>query len=553
MLFSTTALTNAKLAILLSILLVALVIRLYFLANFTYAINTEGAEYTRIAQNLVAGNGYVGIATEGNELMFPPLYPLLIAATSYIVGDFYHSAQCVSFFAGLILLLSVFGVARDLYGDKIGYLAVSIAALHPILVMLSTTTWIEGLYLSLMTAGIYFTNRCHYEGKWHQWGLAGGFLGLAYLCCPQAIVFPFFFVFALLLLGRSKKHMHLGKAALFMGVFALIALPYIVYLTTVTGTFHIEGKTIINNELGKQHLDGISENISGYLVAENLEEKGVWLRPQSELAKSSTSVGYRTTLKIMFSKGLKNLQAVIENISSKPFLGGPLILPLVIIGLFRSNWDSNRASGELMLLLTAAGSLAAMTTIIYMFEVRYHYILIPFMVIWAACGIKELKNWAQETLTNLQLQALPPVIGGRFVEGLTACLLAGIFMAGGKITTKNFMLDPMSSIRRTAGEWLATTPGNKAIMDLDTVATFHAGAKYIPMPYCDSQTALKYIEKKEVDFIVLKSGDIERGHERPYLQEWLNNGIPSPSITLTNQFNVDENKRLLIYKVSKPN
>ena len=101
---------------LLGIMVLAFVLRLVYLVFFTDAINPEGAEYARIAQNLLQGKGYVGLALEGRELMFPPLYPLTIATATVATRDFYLAAQVVSFTAGLALLVAVFGIASDLYG-----------------------------------------------------------------------------------------------------------------------------------------------------------------------------------------------------------------------------------------------------------------------------------------------------------------------------------------------------------------------------------------------------------------------------------------------------
>ena len=46
------------------------------------SMENEGAEYARIAQNLLQKQQYNGILG-GPESIFPPLYPLLIAATSF--------------------------------------------------------------------------------------------------------------------------------------------------------------------------------------------------------------------------------------------------------------------------------------------------------------------------------------------------------------------------------------------------------------------------------------------------------------------------------------
>jgi hypothetical protein len=70
-----------------AILAVGFTLRLVAVVSFTGPIDPEGAEYARIAENLVAGHGYVGIATPGTQLIFPPLFPFMIAAVSLVTGQ----------------------------------------------------------------------------------------------------------------------------------------------------------------------------------------------------------------------------------------------------------------------------------------------------------------------------------------------------------------------------------------------------------------------------------------------------------------------------------
>jgi 4-amino-4-deoxy-L-arabinose transferase-like glycosyltransferase len=484
--------------------------------------------------------------------MFPPLYPLLIAAASFFTPNFHIAAQLVSLIAGISLILAIFGIARSLYGDKAACLAAGLAAIHPLLIMLSTTAWVEGLYIALITMGAYYANRAQLTNIIWDWILTGTLLGLAYLTAPQAIIFPILYLSALFVIGYPKKLVTPGKAAALIGSFILVALPYVIFLSLSFGELKIEGKTVINNEIGGKLLQGIPEKISGFEVTENLEENGVWMQPNLEVAKKSHSTGgYGNTLKLMFTKGFSNLQTVIENLSVKPFFGGPLLLPLVVLGLLRSPWDWHRAKSEAILLLTVAGSALAMTTIIYMFDTRYYYILIPFLTIWAAKGILELGEWAEKTLEQLHFPKLTPQIAGKVTAQIMTFGMMLIFSAGLVKTTKSFQLQPEFSLRRTAGEWIeATFPVAITIMDYDPATSFHANGKYIHFPYCDEHTALKYAEKKKVNFIILKSM-IEADDINPYHNKWLKDGIPSPSIHLINTFS-DKESRLLVYKINNP-
>src|SRR6516165_5825022 len=62
---------------LLLILLLAFTLRLLTARFLMGSIDSEGAEYARIAENFLNGNGYSGIALPGAQLSFPPLFPLL--------------------------------------------------------------------------------------------------------------------------------------------------------------------------------------------------------------------------------------------------------------------------------------------------------------------------------------------------------------------------------------------------------------------------------------------------------------------------------------------
>ena len=76
----------------------------------TGAIESEGAEYARIAENLRSGVGYVGLVTPGAQLNFNPLFPLLIAGTSFVTHNYELAGRVVALIMGALLPLPVFGI-----------------------------------------------------------------------------------------------------------------------------------------------------------------------------------------------------------------------------------------------------------------------------------------------------------------------------------------------------------------------------------------------------------------------------------------------------------
>jgi len=509
------------------LLLFGLALRLFCLIYFTDAINGEGAEYCRIAENLVAGKGYVGIALEGRELMFPPLFPLLIAAFSFVTGDFYLAAQLVSLLAGMATLVMVFVVVQDLYGKRVALIATALACIHPVLIQLSATTWVENLYIFLLLAAVFTANRCHFFSDRKYWGATGLSLGLAYLACPQAIVFPLVYGVAFLSLKRFHQTVTVGRIALLIGIFAILASPYVAFLSVSTGSLRIEGKTIVNNALGRKVLGGSLERVSGYEVTKKLEERGVWMRPNAEVAASPGAAGYRQTLKIALSKGMKNVVTVFLAFSDQYFLGAPLLAPLICLGLFATPWTRARASRELFLLLTVGGSLLTLTTVIHSFQIRYYFVLIPFSLVWGAKGISELSGWVKRTLGKLEW-GFAAGWAGRGAGVAAFVSLLALFAAGAD-GVETFKADRGVRVShlRAAGSKLSRVPGAKVVMDTGTPLAFHAGAKYVPMPWCDGETALRFARKKKVNFVVLKSWE---ANARPYLAEWISNGIPGGAL-----------------------
>jgi hypothetical protein len=54
---------------------------------------------------------------------------------------------------------------------------------------------------------------------------------------------------------------------------------------------------------------------------------------------------------------------------------------------------------------------------------------------------------------------------------------------------------------------------------------YYADATIIIFPYADSATAVRYLESKNVDYIVLDSLNIRN---MPTMGEWFNRGVPDP-------------------------
>jgi hypothetical protein len=113
-----------------------------------------------------------------------------------------------------------------------------------------------------------------------------------------------------------------------------------------------------------------------------------------------------------------------------------------------------------------------------------------------------------------------------------------------------YLANRSSRPMRAAGEWLkAYAPGPKTVVDVSTMLAFHAAATFVPFPYSDSDVAMRYLEKRRADFVVLSDHEGALS-SRPYLKEWMDAGVPSPQAKLIYSVNDKEAGRIRIYDVT---
>src|SRR6266849_1735885 len=220
----------------------------------TGAIESEGAEYARIAENLRNGVGYVGLVTPGAQLNFNPLFPLLIAGTSFVTHNYQLAGRLVALVMGALLPLPVFGIGSRLFNRRVGVIAALLTMLHPLLVYLSFTVLSEGPYTALLLLAIYLVIRALDISSTRLWVLVGGAFGLSYLLRAEAsAVFAITVLFALTATegnrtGRCKRSIAADA------VFLALALPEVVLIYKATGKVRLEGKSTIFSYTGRRIL-----------------------------------------------------------------------------------------------------------------------------------------------------------------------------------------------------------------------------------------------------------------------------------------------------------
>jgi hypothetical protein len=166
--------------------------------------------------------------------------------------------------------------------------------------------------------------------------------------------------------------------------------------------------------------------------------------------------------------------------------------------------------------LVALGTALGILLVAQELDFRHTLTVLLILTLWAAKGVDELADWVVKT----GAAAWGTERGGLAVRGLMVLALCGI--AGQAVGAVSDFSQSRATQLKAAGVWLARhDPGPKKIMGTGTVVPYYARGDLWYLPYADSSLALRYIESKAPDFIVLESGN-----GRPFVDSWMKDGIP---------------------------
>lgn len=549
---------------LLVILLLAVVVRVYWLVTQTVVIEVEGAEYARIAENLLRGHGYVG-TMEGPQLLAAPLFPLLIAAFSFVARDFELAGRLVSLMAGTCLVVVLFFLARRVYGRQTALTCAILAAFYPFFIMMSAAVYTEATFLTLIMAGTLFGLQAIELSRGRDYVLTGLFFGLAYLTRAEAIAYVGVIILILLyvaLVRRENLKRATLKTALVVISFGVLAAPYVMFLYAETGQFRFEGKHEVMRMIGKRTQSGMSFLQAAFGIDANLDEAGPLLNPNHMIkhaanALQSDDIASRgnaiSSNQIWHASRdlLRNIKSPLKRLYDiftdfRPF-GVPVLTVLVLMGLFRNPWDAKRRAREGYLLCIVSTAVMILIAVKF-FLVRHTFSLLPLLVLWAAKGIEEFSEWFAASFSSVKCSRIigraQLKIGAKWGVSVLFLLLTMQASSGGVFP---FALGYSKYLpEKEAGLWIKKNMASAKIMEPHNTVSYYADGVWFPSPYADASLALKYIDLKKPDFVVLSGRKIGL---TLYMEEWLQHGIPSEKYKLVYDQGTTLQERIMIYQL----
>ncbi len=539
--------TKRERALLAALVVFTVVLRIG-LAQADRVIKWDESDYLMLGRNLWAGQGFT---TAGYpEVHYTPLVPLVLGAFQQVADDPEVASELAYILFGALLILPYHALARRLYGERVALLASALLAVFPVLAasVLYWGTMSEPLYLVLVYAGLLAAwratgGRADVGGAgWHA--LAGLMFALAYLARPEAILY--FGLFALWLLaaraarGELRQRRAWAGLLAYVGAFALLALPYIVYLHQHTGQWTFSGKVGVTFDLGAAVIE---QDAAAYDIATaSLDASGhhiIWFSEER-------------------FRGAGMLEAVLADpggLARRAWANLRLwfgsffhwrVFPIWALALLPlawciEPWDRQRAWRELFL---CAALLPPFGFIILHIETRFFAPAFPILLLWVAKGLSHLGVWLRESIANWREGRA--LAWDEVLRWLPAGLVALYFLLVIPLAVRDGQRSTDTSSREV-GRWLAANvPVEARVMSRDVAVAVYARRAWVPSPHAEYAAYLAYARHHQVDYLVITQR--EGSVLRPALAFLLDGDSPPPELALAHVVEGQQG-RTLVYRI----
>src|ERR1041385_3079762 len=422
--------------IILGLVLISLIVRVQLLEYHSF-VTWDGANYINYFHD------------SDWQHVFPPGYSMFVELFHVLVPDNVLSAQWVSLIFGSLLPIPLFYLARFFLSSPLSLIATIIAVFNPLMIRYGAVTMSEMQYIFFELSAFYF-----YFKRSPVW--FGILSGIAYLTRPEALVF-----FGILFLYELFRKHDYKFILSFCMLFALIAVPYVLYLKITTGTWSLTPKT---------------QNV-----------KVLDLDWRVNVSKEKVSSEETTTSQL--------LESVITQFPSRFWEYSKILLkyagiPLVAISLYGIFKNRNILLAGLMMFLCIP---------LFGMNISTRFVLpfIPFLVIFAMLSLENIKQaWLVYLLCGIMLVGVSPVFDEIKIpeENLLELREAGL------------AIHPM----------VHTTD---ILLDRKPYTAFYAGGRYRQIPNEPLDTIMVFARRTNARFLVMAERVV--GVFRPQLQPLL--------------------------------
>lgn len=481
----------------------ALAVRFYLLFH-TYILSKDGIIYIDMARKFALGDSQSALSYD-----FHPLYPLFIAFSQKIFGDWVLSSQIVSSFLGALTILPLYYLGKRVFGPKAAAAGALLYVFSSYAAKFSADSLSEATYLFFFVSAMAAALAAIESNLAWQYAAAGALSSLAYLTRPEGIgLLVVISVWTLLPFGR--KFLALRRfASIMVVIFAFLALssPYLHYLGSANGALTLTKKKSIWVLIGLNNLvskpTGLAEGKKeGEGGLESVQAAGDPLRDSLSLraAKNESLKGrdQQRPIRAIFGYIFLVLGKFVETLN-------PFLFLLFIFGLFFRKWISRSCKGELFLASAFFLYFPLFVRLLqtYSYTSRRYYVpLVVLALLWCGAALAQ----AHEILLN-RIKKYELKMASLHAIALFAAL--GVLPV---LALAPFTFTPLRAHKMADKEvalWIKKNgPMGAAIMSGDPRIAFYAGGVHVSLPEANKDRAMeRLVGSVKLNYLVIDIGN----------------------------------------------
>lgn len=468
------------------------------------AFEANGVLFLEMARSLLEHGDPYAAGFHANRFDRGPAAAYAMGALGTFM-DIVAAGRYLSALAGSALIPLVYLLARRLvpHDARVAGLAALATAWFPLLVEYSVQSYDDMLACLLFTLVIaLLTQAADDPGRrLRHAATLGAVTAFGYLTRPSGLALVLVVLIVWVLLARSERSSWRGflvPSAITLLTFAVLAAPYVHYISGLMGSFTLTAKSMVN-------LIWITEG-----PERNYELAGDELVWVAAMRESTPGQYIAAHWRQFVPAAVKGAQWMITD-----HLSHALSLPIALLafhGFVTGTWDRARCSRELpivLCLLALIAPLSVFGTLTPQFG-RYLLPIIPISLVWCAKGIFELSDRARDV--GGAGSRWPEVVQRSAVGLLVLYLVAGTLVGPGMKFARALDRPQLRAIQET-GDWLRLhTPSDAVVCTSNNLVAFAAERSSVPEPVSDSVDRIAgYLDRYGVTYLALEDrGPYER-------------------------------------------
>jgi hypothetical protein len=153
-----------------------------------------------------------------------------------------------------------------------------------------------------------------------------------------------------------------------------------------------------------------------------------------------------------------------------------------------------------------------MAFLVFFIQERYIAALMPTLIIWLAVGLRDLRGWLAQSVSNLVRRPATSV-GRAAALAIPVLAVCGFLVAMQPSVAAGAARGSFRTAHRTVGEWLASQPGvgeDTIVMSRYPAIALYAGTKWEPTPNATWPEVLRYARYNHVEYFAIDLKETEK-------------------------------------------